>query len=153
MYMRLTLTKFIKNYNFSFLKVYRGQHGHPSVNPSIRIGCGQKGWIRVPDMQIKGYCKYSIYRKDWQDWRGKKETIAGLLKGAQGTIAGRVKSVRKNRGLDDGRSPPHRGGASTKRASYAKQGSSSQRRRWLTRWLPSTCSVCRWTQSGTAEWG
>ena len=35
-------------------------------------------------MQIKGYCKYSIYRKDWQDWRGKKETIAGLFERGTG---------------------------------------------------------------------
>ena len=77
---------------------------------------------KEPDMQIKGYCKYSIYRKDWQDWRGKKETIAGLLKGAQGTIAGRVKSVRKNGGAGRRPKPPTPGWGFDKKSLICKTG-------------------------------
>ena len=89
-------------------------------------------------MQINRYCKYSIYREDWQ---GQKRDNC------------RTREMGVKKQLDEGHPPPtvdeghpHPGGGRIKRASYAKQPCCccccSQRRQWLSHGvLPSTCSV------------
>ena len=136
-----TLYNSFRSLQCLFEKGTEGSVRHPSpIQPGQAPFCPGRTWTkRRVICKFNRYCKYSIYRKDWQ---GQKRDNC------------RTREMGVKKQLDEGHPPPtvdeghpHPGGGRIKRASYAKQPCCcccccSQRRQWLSHGvLPSTCSV------------